>query len=281
MPAANYADLSILSTKEKVGRCRICGESGPLSLEHVIPRSAGGGEKMQLYNTSDLITNPEKAYGEIKQNGTATRTICSKCNNKLGRWYDKEFSKFYKVLNIGVDDEIKKLIDSGEIQTKNELSGKWLKFGIKEVRPFCIAKRILAMFCSIDYPGLTDKIPEIQKAILDKNYVPSISDFSIFLCLCYGNGAFFSTIATLKLPNIVDTFAGIESLYIGLYLKQKSSNPKNVDTLDNCANITNWLTECEPNKQYEINFTLPFVKTMALDPPIPQKTKKRIRTKNA
>ena len=64
MPAANYADLSILSTKEKVGRCRICGESGPLSLEHVIPRSAGGGEKMQLYNTSDLITNPEKAYGK-------------------------------------------------------------------------------------------------------------------------------------------------------------------------------------------------------------------------
>lgn len=171
---------------------------------------------------------------------------------------------------VVVDDKVKNLIDIGEIKVKSELNDKSLKFRLKGIQPFYIAKRILAMFCSVDFPGLSEQIPEIRKALLQKDYIPDISDFALFLCLHCGNGAFFSTIATLKLPDIIDCYAGVESLYLGFYLKRKNNNEKNLDTLGNCLNITDWLTDCEPKKEYFMDFILPFSTTMVLNIPIPE-----------
>lgn len=68
------------------------------------------------------------------------------------------------------------------------------------VKPCNIAKRILVSFCSIEHKGLTDRKPEIRKAILDKNYKPNTDDFAIYLSLHVGNSAFYGTI-----PAIVNT----------------------------------------------------------------------------
>lgn len=262
---------SILSTKEKTGICRICGKDGNLSLEHIIPKAAGGGRKIRLYNTTELLESKNEAYGEIRQSGIAARTICKDCNSRLGRWFDKDFSLFYTVLNLGIDSEVNKLITNSEIKNRCELDGKSIKFRMEKMHLFYIAKRILAIFCSIDFPGLSEQIPEIRKALLQKDYVPNTSDFAIFLCLhCGDSDSFFADIAALRLPNTIDCYAGVESLYVGLYLKKKSKNENNLDKLGNCLNITNWLTDCEPNREYSIDFTLPFSKSMALNIPVPK-----------
>lgn len=165
---------------------------------------------------------------------------------------------------------MKKLISVKTIQKKDELAGKALKFTLKDIVPFYVAKRILAMFCSVDYPGISEDIPEIRKAILQKDYVPNTSDFSIYLCLHCDSGAFFATIAALKLPNIIECFSGVETAYTGFYFKRTEKNKQKPNTLGDCLNITNWLTECEPGKKYRLDFTLLFSKTMALNVPIPE-----------
>ena len=258
---------SILSTDKKEGRCRICGKIGKLTKEHVIPRNAGGGEKVKLYNTTDVLEKGKNARYNIKQNGLAARTLCADCNNLIGREYDEDFGLFYKVINMGVNNSIKDLIEKGEIKDETDLKDKSLEFTIKKIRPFNIAQRILASFCSIDHENLVDRIPEIRKAILDPKYIPDAKDFSLYFSLKFGNDAFFATIAAIKTGGKTEAFAGIESIYTGFYLKEARLNEDYPDSLGKSLNITNWLTDFESYKEYDMKFIMPFVMNMAL--PIP------------
>lgn len=259
---------SILSTDKKEGLCQICGKNGKLTVEHIIPRNAGGGKKAKLYDITDVLENGKNAHYHQKQNGLTATTLCADCNNLLGREYDEDFGRFYIFVNMGVDDTLRKALDNGEINNRADLIGKSISFSIKEIRPFNIAKRVLASFCSIDHEDLTDRIPEIRKAILEPDYIPNTQNFAIFMALKTNTSdSFFATIATFKTDHTIECYAGIESIYTCFYIKDKRQNNASPDTFDDCLNITNWLTDFEHNKKYDMQFTFPFIATKALNIP--------------
>lgn len=259
----------ILSTDKKEGRCQICGKECKLSIEHIIPRNAGGGEMAKLYNLTDVLEHEKKARYHQKQNGLTATTLCSNCNNLLGREYDEDFGKFYTLINIGVEDIFQKSLKNKEVKSREELVGKSVELHIKQVKPFNIAKRILAIFCSIDHDDLIDRMPEIQKAILEPSYKPDCKDFALFMALkANTNDSFFATIRTLRKDKKIECFAGVESRYACFYLKDKRQNKDFPDTFGNeCLNITDWLANFEYNKNYDMQLTFPFISTKVLNIP--------------
>jgi len=74
------------------GYCRICGEYGLLTVDHIPPKSCGNNSPVELsVNNGRYITS---------QNGLKTRSICADCNNKkLGLDFDIELAKLCEEIN--------------------------------------------------------------------------------------------------------------------------------------------------------------------------------------
>ena len=109
----------IFFTEVKEGYCRICGRFDRLTREHVIPKNAGGGVGVKLYNPIDLLKDKDSSRYILKQDGLTARTLCAGCNNLIGREYDEDFGIFYKTVNYAVSYEIKKKINNGEIKKRD------------------------------------------------------------------------------------------------------------------------------------------------------------------
>jgi hypothetical protein len=86
--------------RAKVGICNICKQSSALSWDHVPPK--GGIDSQSVEQVSilqHLAGNPEEFKPNISQNGVKYRTICRRCNSKLGRLYDPYLNDF--ALGVG------------------------------------------------------------------------------------------------------------------------------------------------------------------------------------
>ena len=82
-------------SKKVFGRCRLCGNEGRLSFEHVPPRAAFNDRPILLYKFDEILdlgpddTPPEG--GTVQQKGAGAYTLCERCNNNTGSWYGKHF----------------------------------------------------------------------------------------------------------------------------------------------------------------------------------------------
>lgn len=263
-----------MAKKKVYGKCRICGEEKQLSQEHYIPRAAGGGAKVTLYSGDELIKtlhkdedgNDYKPRGKIKQNGLAEHTLCKECNELSGALYDKEFARFHN----GVHHIITSSITIPKGQTMEDyLDGEVVTMVLQDIKPFNIAKRMLVSFCSVEHPGLTDRRPEIRKAILNKDHQPNTDDFALYMSLHLGNSAYFGTVGALM--NIGDryitqAYAGIENELIAFYYS--GDDETKALGLNNCADITPWLTRYKYNQTATIKLELMFNKSLMIRFPI-------------
>jgi len=252
------------------GVCRICGQNKILTEEHVIPRKAGGGTRIKLYSGNELLKalGSQKPYGEIKQNGHAEYTLCAGCNNLSGHIYDEDFANFFNIFAIQVPPNITipKNTDPEEY-----LENKKLDIMLMGVKPFNVAKRILVSFCSVDYPGLTDRKPEIRRAILDKDYHPKTNSFSLYLGLHVGNISFFATQAVMLHPfsaPVFEAFAGIETDILAFYFSGHNEHLKG-GHLTKCVDITTWLRKYSYNEIVNLRLELMFNRSLTLRFPVP------------
>lgn len=76
----------------KHGRCRICGEEGALSAEHVLPKAAGNTGRIAVHTLQSLANG--HARGELFQNGLIRRSLCPRCNSACGRHYVPAFARW-------------------------------------------------------------------------------------------------------------------------------------------------------------------------------------------
>lgn len=235
------------------GVCRVCGKYGKLTVEHIIPRAAGGGEKTKIYTGDELIKavsrrkgdeEYEKPYGKIKQNGYAEYTLCKSCNSYAGKHYDKEFSELYNAIGYFVSLQANDK-DRPAGQTLDEyLADKGMIVRLTKLKPHNIAKRVLTAFCSVEHEGLTDRNIEIRKAIMDNKYRPDTSNFSIYFTPHIGSNGYFGTLAALSNDGAVHVYAGIEIGPIAFYLASHDAHLKG-GPLSRCIDVTNWLTDYE------------------------------------
>ena len=263
-----------MAKKKIIGICQICGEEKQLSVEHYIPQAAGGGAKAVLYSGEELVKTlrqdkkgkTHKPRGKIQQNGLAKHTLCKECNERSGTYYDKEFSRFYN----GIHNVLMTSIEIPNGQTTVEyLEGKIATIKLMDIKPNNIAKRILVSFCSVEHPGLTKRIPEIRRAIQEKEYKPDTSGFALYISLHLGNSAYFGSVAALKgiggkMFTLV--FAGIESELIAFYFT--SHKDTKAMGLENCVDITEWLTKYSYDQLANVSLELMFNKSLMIRFPI-------------
>ncbi len=76
------------------GICHICRSDGPLSFEHVPPKSAFNDKPIVWRVGRDALDNLPSARGQIKQKGAGAYTLCPTCNNKTGGWYGSAYAKW-------------------------------------------------------------------------------------------------------------------------------------------------------------------------------------------
>ncbi len=260
-----------MAKKPTIGICRVCGQKKTLTEEHIIPRAAGGGDKIKLYSGDELLktlSDDEKPYGKIKQNGHAEYTLCKTCNNHSGSSYDKDFSDFYNTITLNI---LKDITIPSDVSREDYLEGKRLEVELRGIKPLNIAKRILVSFCSVEHPGLTDRKPEIRKAIQDKEYRPKTDNFSVYLSLHVGSPAYYGTVAALVNVNGNYTpiaYAGIEADVLGFHLADHDEHLKG-GGLINCLDITEWLTRYKYNEIANVRLELMFSKSLMIRFPIP------------
>lgn len=228
-----------------------------------------------MYSGTEMLKtlkqgNTEVPYGKIRQNGHTEYTLCASCNNRSGHVYDKDFADFYNVFNQQVVDLAMrhKIPDTSSLAKYME--GKAITITIEGLKPMNVAKRILVAFCSVEHAGLTDKIPEIRKAIMEKEYSPDTSDFSLYMTAHVGNESFFGRMAAIfqKKDGGYESqaFAGIETDFIGFYLADRDEHLKG-GALAGCVDITNWLTNCKYDQVASVKIQTTFKKPILIDFP--------------
>ena len=254
---------------EKTGYCRVCGEKTALSKEHIIPKKAGGNRRVKLYTAREVFQNKgnmSKVHGRIVQTGLCGRTLCEKCNNHSGHYYDDAFSNFLNAINYNVDVLLRKsrvscsMPDCSGITIENRRPHK--------IKPMNIAKRVLVTFCSNEQWPISKNFPEIRNTIIEHTYKPCTEGFRIFFSALFrGNNGFFSDISMLHTELGILTFSGFEYCHTGFYFTDKNCNMPR-DMLD----ITSWLTEYNYDQEVDFYFTLPLTYTHGLPTPIIQES---------
>ena len=133
----------------KSGICHICGNEGPLSYEHIPPRSMGNSKPAKSYRVGDIaekhgtldVKRTDGVHYYQQQRGVGFETICRNCNSYLGRHYVKAYtgciSELGTLLQKSMDDEG---------CTGIHLEGH-------NVPVLAFIKHVISNFCSTTQPG--------------------------------------------------------------------------------------------------------------------------------
>lgn len=143
------------------GTCHMCGSVGPLSFEHVPPRSAFNDRPIVGFSSDVLLEHgldigPDK--GTIAQRGAGAYTLCARCNNITGSWYGRHFVEWtYQGMHI--------LLRSG---------GRPTLVYLNYLFPLAILKQIVTMFFSVNQPEFRLAQPYLVGLVLDRErkYLP-------------------------------------------------------------------------------------------------------------
>jgi hypothetical protein len=81
--------------REAVGDCNICGQRIKRSWDHVPPKGSTDIGPVTIDRTiSTLVSSFVQPRPQIVQDGLKFKTICAKCNARLGRLYDPALNEF-------------------------------------------------------------------------------------------------------------------------------------------------------------------------------------------
>lgn len=88
----------------KTGRCNICGQDGPLTVDHTPPKSCGGVTAAQVRTLTQQLGNGVEGKRNTRlQTRVARRTLCERCNTLLGHQYDPALADFCRQVRTAAD----------------------------------------------------------------------------------------------------------------------------------------------------------------------------------
>lgn len=136
-------------TKKKIeGVCHVCGETGPLSFEHIPPQALGNTNLSKVYSAVEIAEQTgsldfggrEGLRYRQEQRGSGFNTLCSSCNSYLGRNYVKEYAAFAQALGSLFISE-----DLGD--------AKGIHIETDKANVLAVFKHIVSNFCATTQPG--------------------------------------------------------------------------------------------------------------------------------
>lgn len=160
-----------------IGVCRICGQYGPLSFEHVPPREAFNKISVIEYTLESWATK-RRVKGKPRQGGIGQYSICETCNNNTGSWYGGEYVKWSR---IGHD-----ILDLASQHTSRVSSVAETPVTLKNVYPLRFLKQVAACFFSVinsSEAEFAKHNPALVRFVLDKSETNLSGDYQFYLRL--------------------------------------------------------------------------------------------------
>ncbi len=154
-----------MSKKKIIGQCHLCGQTKPLSFEHIPPEKAFNDLRLKAYTFEQLIGN--RSGSKTFQHGYGDYTLCECCNNNTGSWYGRAYVDFvYQAMENRATKKFD--IENGII---NDFS----------IYPLRVFKQILTMFFTVNYPEFQNKYPWLRDYILNKENTCYLDSLKLFV----------------------------------------------------------------------------------------------------
>jgi hypothetical protein len=150
------------------GVCKLCGEHGPLTKEHM---PAKGGYKGMSYRVQVLSGDKvfEGGRGDHYQRGFHKAVLCEKCNNNTGSWYGGEFATWTQ---WGF-----KLLDAMR-QEEPRIVPAYRGY------PARVAKQVVSTMIASAQDGFADQNPHLRDFVLDPHRTISPDELRLTTYLC-------------------------------------------------------------------------------------------------
>lgn len=206
--------------RNKEGKCNICGLTCDLTWDHIPPKKSIFFSDVEIASIFSKHSE-EKHPREYSQNGTKFRTICCKCNNELGTYYDVSFVEF-------INEASKKVFSY--FPNEEEV--------ICKMKPTKVIKSLFGHLLAAkgDYDNSLIDI-EMREFLLDQNLWKP--DFNIFYWFHpYPNIEIMRDLAVCKIGSDCepDVFSMLKMYPIAFYIT-KAANLRGLNNLKNyCSN---------------------------------------------
>lgn len=152
--------------KMEQGTCRLCGNVGDLTFEHVPPKKAFNNLRtISLSWEQALRLGPDAPVrGKVQQGGVGMYTLCPSCNNNSGSWYARALVNWcYRGMEI-----------------LERAKGSPSLFHMRGAYPLRVLKEIMVMFCSVN-PHMTARHPWLRRFLLNTHSHEWNGDWRLFL----------------------------------------------------------------------------------------------------
>jgi len=229
-----------------IGTCRVCGDHGKLTYEHVPPRSAFNTESATIYTYDQWLSLGATGCGryELQQRGSGYYAFCETCNNtRGGRWYVPEYELWVRA-GAEIVLELKEEPPPGLVA----------HITLHEVRPALFAKQMVMMMLALNGPEFGDSFPELREYVRERDATGLPERFRLFVSLLnvevarYGGLYAAFNFATDK------AFSATDLLYppfaYTLTIDEEGPDPRS-------GEIT-WFTTLAAGDERDVKLTLPY-----------------------
>jgi hypothetical protein len=172
------------------GECRVCGETGKLTYEHVPPAGAYNDLPAEMYTLGQWMSKAETGKGRyrLEQRGTGYYALCETCNNtRGGSWYVPEFEKW---ISVGAEG-LRRLPDPRP-------EGVIAQMKLEKLRPALFTKQVVMMLLALNAPEFGADHPDLRGFVLDREARGLPTRYRLFLSLFDGDvgrwGGFYTAI---------------------------------------------------------------------------------------
>lgn len=186
-PEVARASERLLPRAAGDGRCRICGAHGPLTREHIPPRSAGNSGRSREHTFDQWFTASrdelpqEIPGGRVLQAGVWGATLCMACNNFVGGHYIPE----YKGWAARASKVLHELPPRSELDGRTSFTRAMVEFS--DVDPGAFVRAALAAMCSVSVTwDIAGRHPELRRIILEGAAEPLPAGLRLYLSLYWG-----------------------------------------------------------------------------------------------
>lgn len=235
-----------MARNEVVGICRVCGEEGPLTYEHVPPRAAFNRETAKMYTYDQWLSLDATGRGryELQQRGSGYYAFCETCNNtRGGTWYIPE----YELWVLAAAEVVSQLPDESQ-------PGLVVHMNLHAVRPALFAKQMVMMLLALNGSEFGDAFPELRDYVRERDAVGLPDRHRLFLSLLnvdvarYGGRYEAVNFVTDKSFSVTDLL--YPPLAYTLTINEQEPEPRE-------GEIT-WFTTLTPDDERDIKLTLPY-----------------------
>ena len=153
---------------KKEGICRICGNYGKLTFEHVPPQSAFNSKPVLFQKSVHIHDKNSYLYGKkIRSNqGAGGYYLCKSCNNLTGSYYGDSYKKFaYK----------------GMMALTNRVWASRVITFEYAIQPLNVLKQILSMFMAIDTSDQLLHLEGLSSFLLNKDSQTFPKNLRVFI----------------------------------------------------------------------------------------------------